>query len=130
MNTSRLLKLTLSVTIAAGLGGAFALRGADAKPKYSVKDVMKAVHKGDENLGKKISRGQGTADDYTKLLDYYQALPSNKPPRGEQSSWDAKTTALVKAAQALKSGGTGAVEAYKAATNCKACHSAHKPEQK
>jgi cytochrome c553 len=106
------------------------LQAADAQPKYTIKDVMKALHKGDENIGKKVSRGQGTSEDFSKLLDYYSALPANKPPRGEQASWDAKTAAMVKAAKALKAGDAGAVESYKAATNCKACHTAHRPEKK
>ena len=119
-----------SSLIAAGLIAGLAapvLRAADATPRYSVKDVMKALHKGDENTGKKVSRGQGDAADYAKLVDYYEALPANKPPRGEQASWDAKTGALVKAAKSLKAGEAGALEAFKAATNCKACHGAHKP---
>lgn len=124
------LRRTLIATaLIAGLA-APALRAADAKPKYSVKDVMKALHKGDENTGKKIARGQGDAADLAKLVDYYEALPANKPPRGEQASWDAKTGALLKAARSLKAGEAGALEAFKAATNCKACHGAHKPMDK
>lgn len=130
--------MTLKRTVITSCAAAFvavilpapALHAADSTPKYSIKDVMKALHKGDENIGKKVARGQGAAEDFSKLLDYYSALPGNKPPRGEQASWDAKTAALVKAAKSLKAGESGAVEAYKAATNCKACHTAHKPEKK
>lgn len=123
---SFLRRTLLATALVAGLA-APALRAADAKPKYTVKDVMKAFHKGDDNAGKKIARGQGSADDIAKLVEYYEALPANKPPRGEQASWDAKTAALLKAAKSLKAGEAGALEALKSATNCKACHSAHKP---
>ena len=129
MTLQRTLITSFAAAVLAGLIPTSA-PAADAQPKYTIKDVMKALHKGDENIGKKVSRGQGTADDFAKLVDYYSALPANKPPRGEQASWDAKTAALVKAAKSLKAGDSGALEAYKAATNCKACHTAHKPPQK
>ena len=121
---------SLAAVVLAGTAATPPLLAADAKPKYSIKDVMKTLHKGDENLGKKVARGQGTAEDFAKLLDYYSAMPVNKPPKGDQSSWNSKTAALVKAANSLKAGDPGAVEAYKAATNCKACHTAHRPEKK
>jgi cytochrome c553 len=121
---------SITAVLLSGILPGAALHAADAQPKYTIKDVMKALHKGDENIGKKVARGQGTAEDFSKLLDYYSALPANKPPRGEQASWDSKTAAMVKAARALKAGDAGAVESYKAATNCKACHTAHKPEKK
>lgn len=126
----RILVTSLVAAFLTGIAAAPALHAADAQPKYTIKEVMKALHKGDENIGKKVTRGEGTAADFSKLLDYYSALPLNKPPRGEQSSWDAKTAVLVKAAKSLKAGEAGAVESYKTAANCKACHSAHKPEKK
>ena len=129
MTPQRTLITSFAAAVLAGLIPTSA-PAADAHPKYTIKDVMKALHKGDENIGKKVSRGQGTAEDFAKMVDYYSALPANKPPRGEQASWDAKTAALVKAAKSLKAGDSGALEAYKAATNCKACHTAHKPPQK
>jgi hypothetical protein len=127
-------RLTLRRTLfAAALAAGFAapaLPAADSAAKYTIKEVMKALHKGDENVGKKVSRGQGDAADFAKLVEYYNALPLNKPPRGEQASWDAKTGALVKSAKSLKAGEAGALESYKAAANCKACHTAHKPMDK
>ena len=130
MNLQRTLITSLVAALFNGLAATPALPAADDKPKYSTKDIMKALNKGDENLGKKVARGHGTAEDFSKLVDYYSALPANKPPRGDQSSWDAKTAALVKASKALMTGEPGALAAYKAAVNCKACHTEHKPEKK
>jgi hypothetical protein len=120
--------------IAGVLGAAVVLTplalSAAQKPKYSIKEVMKAIHKGEDNIGKRVVKGQASKDDLAKMVEYYQSLPLNDPPRGDKADWDAKTAALVKAAHDLQSGKSGAIAAYKEAANCKACHSAHKPEDK
>jgi len=91
---------------------------------------MKAIHKGEDNIGKRAVKGTASQADIARMVEYYDSLPLNDPPRGEMASWKEKTGALVKASKALKAGESGAVELYKNASNCKACHSAHKPEEK
>jgi cytochrome c553 len=102
---------------------------AAGKPKYTIKEVMKEIHKGDDNIGKRAVKGQASKDDINRMVEYYASLPLNDPPRGDKESWLAKTTALVKASQELKDGSASAMEHYKLAANCKACHEAHKPPQ-
>ena len=109
------------------LAGVVSVRAED-KPKYSVKEVMKALHKGDDAIAKKVTKGEGTHEDFAKLVEYYKSLPLNEAPKGDATSWKEKTTALLKAAQALHEGKAGALEQYKTAVNCKACHSVHKPD--
>ena len=123
---NRTLTLIAALALAAATAPAL-LRAADAKPKYTIKQVMKALHKGDVNAGTRVLDGHATKEDIAQLVEYYGSLPQNDPPRGEKASWNEKTGALVKAAQALKSGEAGALDAYKKAANCKACHTAHKP---
>lgn len=127
------MKNPLLPALAAALGvaaftNALLTAGAADKPQYTVKEVMKAVHKGDDALAKKVTKGEGTPDDYKKLVVYYIALPLNEAPKGDAASWKEKTTALLLAAQALEAGKPGALDQYKAAVNCKACHSVHKPD--
>jgi cytochrome c5 len=100
----------------------------EAKPKYTTKEVMKALHKGDVNVAKRVLKGQGTKADFAQMVNYYQSLPLNAPPRGDKASWDAKTVALFTAAKSLYAGDPNGLNAYKQAVNCKACHSVHKPE--
>jgi cytochrome c553 len=102
---------------------------AAGKPKYTIKEVMKEIHKGDDNIGKRAVKGQASKDDISKMVEYYTSLPLNDPPRGDKESWLAKTSALVKAGEELKAGAPNAVEHYKQAANCKVCHEAHKPPQ-
>lgn len=121
-------------TIAVALLGAAALAplalAEVKKPKYTTKDVMKAIHKGDDNIGKRISKNTASKEDIEKLVEYYASLPLNDPPRGEKASWETKTAALVKASQELKGGKPNALEHFKEAVNCKSCHEAHKPQDK
>jgi len=100
----------------------------EAKPKYTTKEVMKALHKGDVNVAKRVLKGQGSKADFARLVEYYQSLPLNAPPRGDKASWDAKTVALLGAAKSLNAGDPNGLNVYKQAVNCKACHSLHKPE--
>jgi hypothetical protein len=90
---------------------------------------MKALHKGDDSVGKRVVKGQGTKEDFAKLVEYYPSLPLNKPEKGDLAAWKEKSTAVVKAAKDLKAGKEGALEAYKKAINCKACHSEHREDK-
>jgi hypothetical protein len=107
--------------------GVCLLRAAD-KPKYTIAEVMKALHKGEDSVGKKVSAGHGTREDFAKLVDYYSSLPLDTPPEGDDKSWQAKTAALLDAAKALRDGKEGALAQYNKAVNCKSCHSVHRDE--
>jgi hypothetical protein len=104
--------------------GALAADDADAdKPKYSIKDVMKEAHKGDAALLKKVAAGDASAEEKKQLLELYQALAKNEPPKGDAASWKEKTDALV---AATVKGDADAPKKLKAASNCGACHKVHK----
>jgi hypothetical protein len=126
---SRSSKIYFSTIVAALTLSVAFLQAESPKPKFTVKEVMKTLHKGDDNIGKHVASGNATKEEIAKLVEYYSSLPLNDPPRGEKASWHEKTTALVSSAKALQAGKPGAIEAYKQASNCKACHSVHKPEQ-
>src|SRR3954465_15479841 len=103
---------------------------AAQKPKYTVKDVMKAINKGDDNIGKRVPKGQAWKEDIAKVVEFYESLPLNDPPRGDKADWEHRTTALLKAAKDVQAGKANALQEYKEASNCKACHMQHKPEDK
>jgi hypothetical protein len=107
------------------------VQAADAKKaQYTIKEVMKAVHKGDDNIGKRVSKGVASKEDIDTMVKYYESLPLNDPPRGDKTEWTAKTKKLVAAAKEVKAGAPAALDHFKEAANCKACHTAHKPEDK
>lgn len=116
--TCSILLLGVAVAGCASLG---------SKPKYTAEEIMEKGFKGDTSLVKKITQGNGTQDDFKLLLDLSRELGKNAPPKGDVASWKEKTSALTAAAESLAAGKPGALDAVKAAINCKACHSVHKP---
>jgi hypothetical protein len=119
-------KLLVAFVVAV-LGGAILTFTTDAQETAAIKEVMKVAMKG--GLAKKVASGEATEEEKKKLAGLFSALHDNKPPKGEQSSWDAKTQALVDAANEVLAGKASGNEKLKeltAAGNCTACHSAHK----
>jgi len=117
------------IAVAAVSVASFQLHGAaEVKPKYTIKQIMKALNKGETNVGKKVGKGEGTKADFAKLLEYYQYLPLNEPPQGDKVGWNTKTMAVLNAVKALNTGAPNALAAYKQAVNCKSCHSVYKPD--
>lgn len=113
--------LIVCLTVAA-LGTVAGLRYAqaedDAKPKYTIKQVMKEAHK--DGLLKKVLGGDASDAEKEKLCELYVALAANKCPKGDAADWKEKTETIVKACKA------GDNAALKTATNCGACHKEHK----
>jgi len=103
------------------------LMGAAFQDK-TAKEVMTASNKGKDSLWAKVTGGKGTDDDAKKLADLYEALSKAKAPQRDEKSWTSKTSALAAAAKDLADKKPGAMEKLKAAGECKACHSVHKPK--
>ena len=116
------------LSIAAGLASLVVLLGA-AQEYKSIKEAMEATHKGKESLVAKIRDGKGTDEDNKKALAVWEFISSQKPPKGDEASWKSKTSALVAAAKDLVDKKPGALDKVKATSDCKSCHSVHKPNK-
>ncbi|MCB1231876.1 MAG: hypothetical protein KDN19_16530 [Verrucomicrobiae bacterium] len=95
-----------------------------------ISEVMKKYHKapkGTDPVCKVVSNGEGTKAQLEELLAAYESIAKEEPPTGDADSWKEKTGALVSSVKDLQGGKDGALDAYKKAVNCKACHSEHKP---
>ncbi len=127
----KMLLFAASVVFAAGaltLVQAIALAQADTDepgPKYTIKEVMEAAHKG--GLLEKVSKGEGTAEDKAKLLDLYISLTESEAPQGDQAEYQKLANAAVVAAARVVVGRDGAEEQLKKGVNCAVCHRGHKP---
>jgi hypothetical protein len=98
---------------------------AQDKPKFTIKDVMKTAHKG--GLTKKVAKGEATAEEKKQLVELYEALVANKPPKGDDASFKEKAAELLAAAKDAADGKPGAAEKVNAIfMKCMGCHSAHK----
>ena len=109
--------------------------GAGSKARPSAKEVMQAGFKGHDpalkgadTISGRIGAGTATEADLQRMVELTRDLALNKPPKGDLASWTEKTKALNAAARQLASHQPGAMDAWKAAVSCKACHSLHKPD--
>lgn len=115
------------------VAGAFVFAQGDAakeekaKPKHTIEVVMEKAMKG--GLNKKVMSGNASTEEKLALLDMYVSLVENKPPIGENASWQRLSGQAALAAAKVVVGREGAENELKAATNCKACHDVHKPKE-
>lgn len=101
-----------------------------AKPAATGSDViktaMKQYHKPEDALCKKVSGGTASDAELATMLKVYQDMCAATPPKGDKAAWVKKNQALIAAVKKIQAkDATGAAD-YKAAVNCKACHSDHK----
>ncbi len=108
------------------LGTTSWMLAAETAAKLEISDVMKQAHKTPKQLLKKVARGSATQAEKEELVKLYKVLAERKPPKGDAESWKAKTTLLVKAAEAALKGQDDAGEQLFRAANCMACHRDHK----
>ena len=104
-----------------------------ADEKNPIKKAMQYAHKapqGEKKIGDKIGEGTATEAEVKATLDAYKAMENCKPARGEQAAFKEKVAKLIGATEEVLAKKDGAAANYKAAVNCKACHSEHKPGAK
>ena len=97
---------------------------AGEKAKHSIKEVMKEAHKG--GLMKKVSGGTASDEEKKMLVELYESLAKNAPPKGEAENWKKVTTSLVETAKAAAKGDEKAAKSLPKLANCMGCHSVHK----
>jgi hypothetical protein len=113
-----------------GLAVAAVLAGCSStpKPELTIEQVMEEGFKGKTSLAARLSENMGTQAEKTRMVYLTQQLALNTPPKGDMASWSAKTAELNRAAVALESNTPNALATWKAAADCKKCHSVHKPD--
>lgn len=105
---------------------------ADAKPAAPaagsdvIKTAMKTYHKPDDALCKKLSGGTANDGELATMLKVYQDMCAATPPKGDKTAWVTKCQALIGAVKKIQAKDATGIAAYKAAVNCKACHTDHK----
>ena len=121
LNTRIIMAPLAAAILTFGLVG---IAGADSKPKYTIKQIMKDGLKG--GLAKKVIEGKATSQEKIQLLDYTIALYETKPKKGDPAGWTKLTGDLVAAAAKVAIDPKASTEALGKAVNCKACHNKHK----
>ena len=103
-----------------------ALADHHAKPKHTIKEVMKIANK--DKLAKKVIDGEASDEEKKQLLDAFISLLESEPPKGDAASWQKLAGAVALPSAKVVVGREGAEAELKAANSCKACHDAHKPK--
>src|SRR5262249_11209336 len=103
------------------------VRADGEKAKFTIEQVMDKVHK-KPNLAKKLTDGSISEEEKKTLIEYYEELPKNTPPKGSAEDWKKRTETLLATAKAATTGGAAERASYRKAVNCKSCHDAHKAE--
>ncbi len=111
------------ILAAVGLGLLAGCSTTSSKPKLSSEQVME----GKGSIAARLSQDKATQADKMRMAYLTEQLSLNKPVKGDLASWTQKTTALHEAAVALANNAPGALVSWKAASDCKKCHSVHKP---
>lgn len=89
--------------------------------------MMERAHKGRDNIGSEVRNGSGTEEQVKKLLEEYRLIAAQKPAVGDLKSWKRRTDAVIAALSDLAAKKPGAVDRVYSATDCRACHEAHRP---
>ncbi len=126
----RTVKYFVMAVMTMGLAAGFALFGAaeDAKPKYSIEEIMEKAHKGKPSLFQQVIKGKANEGQKKQLLEYYEELAKNKPEKGDLGDWKKRTSAMIRAAKDIVAGKEGAGKELGKAANCAKCHELHKED--
>ncbi len=92
--------------------------------------IAQKTPQGEKKICEKIVAGTATDAEVKTTLDAYKAMADSKPPRGDQEAFKEKVAKLTTATEEVAANNHGAADIYKAAVNCKACHTDFKPEDK
>ena len=121
-------RVVLAILVLAASAGWYGSR-ADDDSRTVIVAAMRRVFSGqDPPLVLKVAAGDANDAEKKRLLTVLTGLAKTQPDHGDPDSWKAKTAALVSAAQDLMDGKDGAGDRLRAASNCRACHQAHRRE--
>lgn len=97
-----------------------------------IEKVMKEGLKGDESPLAKVLEGAASKEDTAGLAKLIKTMDGTKAPAGDQADYDKKVAELIAAMDAVAGGATDekALGRLDKASNCKACHTDHKPKKK
>lgn len=96
-----------------------------------IEKVMKEGLKGKESPLAKVLDEEASGEQIKSLAELIQTMKGTRAPVGDQSEYDTKVNDMIAAMNAVAGGDDSpkALERLDNATNCKACHSDHKPKK-
>ena len=122
----------VAVLAAAVIVGGRLVAQEKGKAKYPIKTIMEKAHKGGTNsLRNKVVNGKASKEELDTLVELYEELGKNTPPKGDKASWQKKTEAVLAAARKVKAdpNDRAARQTLSKATTCMACHDVHREDE-
>ncbi len=116
-------------TILSAAAALFAFAALAVADDEVIEKVMKDGMKGDTSPINQVIKGSASGEQAKELAALIKTLHGTKAPKGEQADYEKKVGDLIAAIDAVAGGDTGdtAIGRLKTASNCKACHSEHRP---
>jgi hypothetical protein len=101
-----------------------------AAGKWTIQEVMEKAHKGKEkSLFAQVVSGKASAEQKAQLVEYYEAMATDKPDKGDLADWKKRSGALLTAAKAVQTKSDAkSLATLKTAAECKSCHKLYKDE--
>lgn len=92
--------------------------------------IMKEGFKGKTSPMAKVIQGTATNEETSKLVELVHSMLDTKAPLGDQSDFQRRVATLIGALDSVVGGDKSreALRNLKGASNCKACHSRHRPD--
>ncbi len=101
---------------------------SNTKPSMTTEEIMEEGFKGKTSMAARLGENTASNADKMRMVYLTEQLELNAPPKGSHASWEEKTASLNRAAIALADNLPASLESWRAAADCKACHSVHKPD--
>ena len=125
-------KILVSVLLLLLLVGArvIAQELAARKPAgdMTIAEIMTETNKKPIRLLQKVQKGEASDAEKQRLVDLYQSMAKQEPPKGNLDDWKKRMDLLLDAANKARAGEAGADKLLRKAANCVACHKDHKGE--
>jgi hypothetical protein len=128
MKKNKIFIISLSLLVVFGVTAAVV---ADENHEI-IEKVMKEGMKGDDSPASKVIDGAASDEEINSLASLIGTMKGTEAPKGDQADYTKKVYALIAAIDTIAGGDKSpkAVEAFDEASNCKSCHTDHKPKKK
>ena len=116
----------LRVEIIANIAAAPVAAEAEAPTQMTIADIMRSIHEGKSSKAVLAPQGKLSDDDLNQMLELYGLMVALPPPKGDKEHFKQVTQSLIAATKGLLAKSPGADDDFRAAVDCKSCHSQHR----
>ena len=116
----------LRVEVIANVATGPAASEAEAPAQMTIADIMRSIHEGKSSKAILAPQGKLSDDDLNQMLELYGLMVALPPPKGDKQHFQQLTQSLIAATKGLLAKSPGADDDFRAAADCKSCHTQHR----